>query len=764
MRSRAVGVGLSLLLLGCGSNDESKGNAASKSGENNAAKGKAEAKKIPSARIDARVWRALLNEALRAELDVNGSVVNFGTSDQHKYTRGGWATGWGDSGSAEDGTQFAKTDGKASKLNFWFRQVPLELVLRARTAGGAGSPAKVSASIGKTSIAKDLLVTSEWQVVRAPIKGAETGRHTLSLQSSTPIELDWLWLPTIDTTADLTNVPRALPVNFANGSRRALAAPTSRAISFFLHVPKGAKLIVDVGSDQEATFKVTAHTESGTEELLRVTPQKDAWQEQVIDLSKYASMPIRLELSTESEPGKTGWGEPEIVVAKAPEAPAPAKRAKNLVYVVMDTTRADSFASVKPNTDVHTPAYDALAAKSTTFANAYNNENWTKPSVTTMWSSLYPGTHGAREATSHVDESIRFLPQQLEDNGFTTGAFIANAVVSKTFGFDKGWSHFQNDSDHSKNGNGSMLYPHAAEWMEKHKDERFFLYVQSVDPHTTYDVPKDYWSRYYDGGYNGPIGTSFDREEQMVVDNGKMKISAADLKYIWALYKGEVTYQDHYLGGLLKKIEELGLSDDTLIVLTNDHGEEIQEHGGLGHGWPLFEEQIRAPLLMSYAPMFSPGANVKEIVEHVDLAPTILDALGVKPMQGAEGLSFLPFLEDGVGKRQHPFTAIAWTRKGMRSIRVGDWKLITGKSSGWMYLFNLKDDPEELASLVKKGKTPPSQALLPGRLCDIYLGEALATHDKAKRLQGAGQRQRYNSPEIPIDDKTRKELEALGYL
>lgn len=763
MRSRAVGLGLSLLLLACGNKADSGGEASATAEGSSAGNRKSAAKKTPSARLGVRVWRALLKEALRAELDVSGGVVKFGTSDQHKYTRGSWATGWGESGISGDGVQFARTQGKESKLNFWFRVAPMELVLRARTAGGAGSPVNVAANIGKVEVAKDLLVTNEWQVIRAPIKSAETGRHTLSLQSSAPIDVDWMWLPTIDTTADLTNIPRTLPIKFDNGSRRALVAPTSRAISFYLHVPKEAKLIVDIGSDQDATFIVSAHTEAGTKALLRANPAKDAWHEQVVDLAKYADMPIRLELSTESAPGKTGWGEPEIVVAEAPEG-IPGKRAKNLVYVVLDTTRADAFASVNPETDVHTPSYDTLATNSTTFANAYNNENWTKPSVTTMWSGLYPGTHGAREAKSHVDDAIRFLPQQLKDNGFTTGAFIANAVVSKTFGFDKGWSHFQNDSDHSKDGNGSRLYPHAAEWMEAHKDERFFLYVQSVDPHTTYDVPEDYWSRYYEGSYKGQIGSSFDREEQMVVDNGKMKVSSADIKYIRALYKGEVTYQDRYLGGLLEKIEELGLSDDTLIVITNDHGEELQEHGGLGHGWPLFEEQIRAPLLMSYAPIFEPGASVSQAVEHVDLAPTILDALGVAPMQSAEGLSFLPFLEDGIGKRQHPFTAVAWTRKGMRSIRVGDWKLITGKNSGWMYLFNLKQDPSELASLVKKGKTPPTTALLPGRLCDIYLGEALATHDKAKRLQGAGQIQRYDSPEIPVDDKTRKELEALGYL
>jgi hypothetical protein len=167
---------------------------------------------------------------------------------------------------------------------------------------------------------------------------------------------------------------------------------------------------------------------------------------------------------------------------------------------------------------------------------------------------------------------------------------------------------------------------------------------------------------------------------------------------------------------------------------------------------------------MSFAPIFKPGRNIKAVVEHADLAPTILDALGVPPMKEAEGISFLPFIEDGVGKRQHPFYSIAWSRKGMRSVRVGDWKLIAGKTSGWMYLYPLGDDPGETHNLLMKGKAPEGRALLSGRLCEIYLSEALATPDKAKRLEGAAQKQRYNSQEIPIDDKTRKELEALGYL
>ncbi|MBL4634437.1 MAG: sulfatase [Kofleriaceae bacterium] len=703
----------------------------------------------------------VVNEVLRAEVSIAGIAIDFGTSDQHKYTRGGWESGWKALGSEKSDISSARTKPGKSVLNFWFREIPKEVVMRVRSPDGDSA---INLAFGKTSLAKGLAVTSEYQVLRIPIPDGtvKTGRRKLKLSSKASLEFDWVWLPTTDNPGEFSNLPRTLPIRFENGSRRALAAPSSRTFSFYLHVPTDGKLIVDLGSDQDTTFEVSATTTSKTEILYSHKGKSENWKEAAIDLSAFSGQPIILHLRTESKMGKTGWGEPEVMIPKAKEAPPPGKRAKNLVYVVMDTTRADSFASVNPDADVATPAYDALALKSTTFRNAYNNENWTKPSVTTMWSGLYPGTHNARQATSKVDKDIRFLPQQLQDAGFTTGAFIANAVVSGTFGFDKGWTHFQNDSDHSLNGNGSKIYPHATEWMEKHKDEQFFLYVQSVDPHTTYKVPEEYSKPYYPGKYRGKIGSSFDREEQMVVDNGKLKISDDDLNWIWALYKGEVSYQDHYLGGLLRKIEELGLSENTLVVVTNDHGEEIRDHGAMGHGWPLYEEQIRAPLLMSYPPVFSPGANIEEIVEHVDLAPTILDALGVSPMKDADGLSFLPLLEDGIGKRQHPFYTLAWSRKSLRSVRVGDYKLIVGKSSGWMKLFNLASDPGEKKNLLKKQLD--QAALLSGRLCEIYLSEALATPNKAARMDSAGQKQRFDNNEIPIDDKTRRELEALGYL
>src|SRR5690606_13780827 len=134
----------------------------------------------------------------------------------------------------------------------------------------------------------------------------------------------------------------------------------------------------------------------------------------------------------------------------------------------------------------------------------------------------------------------------------------------------------------------------------------------------------------------GPLGPSFDGVEQAEVNDGKRKLSEDDHAWIRALYRGEITYHDEQLGRLMDYLRERGLLDETLVVYTNDHGEEFGEHGQLGHGWSLYESLLRAPLVMHYPPLF-PARTVQEVVEHVDVAATALDALGVEPLPDGEG-------------------------------------------------------------------------------------------------------------------------------
>ncbi|WP_428269519.1 sulfatase family protein [Haliangium sp.] len=769
-------------------------------------------------------WRSLLDEVSRAELDLEGVFVDLGTADQHKYTLGGWGTGWGEPESAGEGTTAAPIETVSARLLGLQRRAPAWVEVRARSEREGGEslsveldgrelgalaltetwkvhrlsvPAPVPDEAGKDATASEM---SRWQLVlRRRGGGDDSGDEAVSGR----VLVDWVHLATGSATAATAAAPatapesapatmaqaagaptamrpdsvgaglRAGPMRIGTRLRRALLAATPRSFGFYLHVPAQGRLIFDAGARTAGTeFVVRVRTVDGvTHELARIQTEAPGWREHSVELARFAGRAVRLELATRGHREPAGWGEPTVFVPPASgpevapasevgaasppgEAPVP-RRPRNLVLVVLDTTRADAFAPFAPQNQVRSGIFDALAEESTVFVNSYNNENWTKPSVTTILSGLYPGTHDSRWATSSLPDDIYLLSEHLQKHGLTTAAFIGNAVVSEKFGFARGWDLFRNESD-SQRANGEYLYRNAAEWLEQNDSAPFFLYVQSVDPHTPYDVPSKYSQPYFSGDYSGVIGDTFERSEQSGIDRYSLSITNHDLDWIRALYHGEVTYQDERLGYLLDKLEERGLVDDTLIVVTNDHGEELRDHGHMGHGWTLYEEMIRAPLVMRYPPLLPPGERVDAIVEHVDLAPTILDLMGLPVMPDADGVSFLPLVnKDRPGLR--PRTSVSWSRNGMRSIRVGRWKLIAGESQGWLRLFDLQADPDE-------SEDRAEEALIAGRLCEVYLGEALAEPGKLQRLSGSRARRRYHSREIELDDKTRRQLEALGYL
>lgn len=739
---------LAMLVLGCNEDPRTR---------NLQQDGRHAAPAPTSARAGLRSFRPLIHEVARAELRVGGLVVDFGSADQHKYTRGGWGTGW--SGSREDGdVGYAVARAKVARLAVRVIEEPAELLLRVRSDAGS-QKLTVSADGRELGTAR---VGTEWSIARIPVAGIEAGRTLVELSRSAKkksIDVDWLAFAAESDAEPPMLLPRVAPVSLGGSLRRVLTAPTPRSYSFYLQPPKHGRLVFDTGSSEAVEFLVRAETGAGElVELYRGRATPGRFTEHVVDLAPLAGRAVRLELSTSDGAPRTGWGEPTIYVPRepAPVAARPrARTAKNVIVVVLDTTRADAFAPFAPNT-IHTPELDAFAAAGTAFTSAYSQENWTKPSVATMLSSLYPTTHTARKAKSKLPDEVTFLSQHLDAHGFETVMMSANAVISDKFGFARGWDDFQNHS-RSTQGNGRHLYRRAAKWLEDHHDDgRFFLWVQSVDAHTTYDVPRRYWSRYFEGEYDGPIGSTFDAEEQIAIGNSDMRISSRDLDWIKALYYGEVTFQDKQLGVLFDKIEELGLYDDTIVVVTNDHGEELREHGSMGHGYSLYEEMTRAPLVVHYPPLLPAATQVDTIVEQVDLAPTLVEALGLPPMLDVDGLSLL----DLFGRRpvrQRPLYAVASAVNGTRSIRVGRWKLIVGETKDWLHLFDLERDPGEQHDLVE-------DASVAGRLCEVYLGEALASPRKSTRLEGSGTVRTLRAEDIDLDDGLRRQLEALGYL
>ncbi len=717
----------------------------------------------PSVRPALHQIRGLIDEAARAELRMHGGpIIDLGSADQFKYTRGHWRTGWS-APREQGGVGFSEFTGQRAHLDLRLVTKPAELVIRARSRGG---PQMLTARLTKRVLGRTKVGT-KWSVVRIPVSGIPTNKHVvLSLvRGGHDAKLDVDWLALVDHEGARPSLPesRVSTIALGGATRRALDASTERSYSFYIQPPPHSSLVFDTGSSANTEFVARAETADGElVELYRGRTTPGRFTEHVVDLSPFARSAIRLELATHGDAPDTGWGEPTIYMpGPASEPLADGAPAKNLIVVVMDTTRADSFGAFTRGepTEVRTPAFDRFARSGTTFLRAYDNANWTKPSVTSLLSGLYPETHATRHAKNKIPDKVRFLSQHLDDHGFETVLMSGNAVLSKKFGFDRGWDVFDDVSDDDNDANGYRLYRRAAHWLDEHAgDGRFFLYLQSVDPHTPYRVPSSYSKRYFDGSYDGPIGSSFSTEEQLAIDDKSMHPSSQDLDWIRALYHGEVSYQDAQLRVLLDKIDQLGLGKDTIVVVTNDHGEELRDHGRMGHGHGVYDEMLRAPLAIRYPPLFPSGRRVADIVEEVDIAPTLVEALGLPPMTDVQGMSFLDLFGPQL-RRRRPLYAIGTALHGMRSVRVGDWKLIVDDHDGWLHLFDIGRDPGELTDVAGS----PSGSL-PGRLCEVYLGEALASPSKARRLTTSGRIRTHVSQDVELGDKLERSLESLGYL
>jgi choline-sulfatase len=715
-----------------------------------------------SARSRLRAVRPLIVEARRAELDVGGLVIDFGTADQLKYTAGGWNNGWGERKVDNDGTTYAETRGPRLPLSvFQYREagVARQVALRLRARGG---PRAISLAVDGQTIGRARFGAA-WTTMSFLIPPARATPGALQIELSLDgnegggADVDWIWLGRTRDGALPQVGARVAPMTFGEGTRRALLAPTPRSYVFYLEVPRNASLVFDYGGDAGTRFIVRTRVDRGTGPRVlfedRASPGR--WKEAVVDLASLAGRAVKLELIT-SDSIAAGWGDPEIMVPRdeRPAAPVARKTARNVILLVMDTARADVYRPFNPRSTVRAPSFDRLAGGSTVFTAAYANENWTKPSVATILSGLYPTTHGTKTDTDVLSSDVRLLSEHLKRKSFSTAAFIANGYCSDKFGFKRGWDTYTNYIRENKPSEAEYVFGDALNWVARRKNERFFLYLQTIDPHVPYSPPAEYTRIYYPDEYRGVVGPSLDGFEQLAIASGRKPMRPLDWTYIKALYEAEVTYHDTHLGKFFDGIADLGILDDTLVIITNDHGEELRDHGRLGHGHSLYDELVRSPMLIRFPPLFKAGQRVREPVENVDLYPTVLETLGLEPVSDIDGVSLLPLME---GKPPAaPNYAVSEFLTAFRAVRVGRWKMIAGQN-GERRLFDIEGDPTEQVDQARR-------APIARRMCEQHLAEFLASPAKTARYrEGNVPQRRFRPGFVKQDPELRRQLEALGY-
>lgn len=366
---------------------------------------------------------------------------------------------------------------------------------------------------------------------------------------------------------------------------------------------------------------------------------------------------------------------------------------KYVLFWVIDTLRAD-YLPMYSETDVHAPNLARLVAEGVNFQRAYVQGTESRASHATLFTGNYPERHGVM-ARGRVDRNLKVLPMFAQELGYETGLYASNGYLSHLLNLNRGWDHYQNNIHLETGLDAKFMVSQGIRWMESRLDAPFFLYLGTIDPHVTYRRHPEVIERYEPEPYQGRFQRYLSGEELGQIKGGYLRVSDREKEWIINLYKNEITYNDMAFGELRATLEEWGIWEDTLVVVTSDHGEEFWEHGSVGHGHNVHQEMVHVPLIFHYPRGLPAGRVVASGGEVADVLPTVVELLGGEVPEGRQGRSLLPEIygEDG----EYPAMALA-TQYGLHyGVQIMDWKLYL--RPGRIRFYDRRSDPRELIDI-----------------------------------------------------------------
>jgi arylsulfatase A-like enzyme len=380
-----------------------------------------------------------------------------------------------------------------------------------------------------------------------------------------------------------------------------------------------------------------------------------------------------------------------------------------IILYVLDSLRAD-FLSCYGYRKKTSPNIEMITRDGVIFEKCFSQSTWTRPAGASILTSAYPSVHGVME----IDDSLKFtpiLPGALKEKRFTNIAISAMGNISPSFGFENGFDHFIELYKESRVINRRGFFRNFGAWKAHFKshsvsiatseDINDFLF-QTLDYNSNRDIFILLWSIDTHNPY-------FHRDSEMVRFCQEIKPMFWDknlysiystifnkamiLRQKRLLYEDMIYYNDHYLGLLMEKLRELNLYDQTLLIITSDHGEGFGEHGQVAHAGMPYDEQIRVPLIMKF-PHSEFKGRIDTLVQHIDIAPTIIDYMDLKTNYAMQGKSLMDLLS-GKKKRLNNFvfTESKLNRNSpeYKAIRDDKYKYIRVSNPDFKYVRSLKD-------------------------------------------------------------------------
>jgi arylsulfatase A-like enzyme len=424
-----------------------------------------------------------------------------------------------------------------------------------------------------------------------------------------------------------------------------------------------------------------------------------------------------------------------------------------VVLIVVDTLRADHLSLYgydKPTS----PELDAFARSAVVFTNVTSQAPWTSPSMASLFSSLYPSAHGVAQRTAanripRLAATHETLAEALASAGWATIGVTSNPLLTAENGLAQGFGHYR-----LLFGGARLRAPavsrFALEELGPDPAQPFFLYIHYMDVHGPYRAPDAFQNRFRPTGKPDPMPAAAIAALPRYLEIESAE-SLADYR---AAYDAGIRYWDENFGQLLEELEKRSLLDRTLVIVTSDHGEEFFEHGGFNHGRTLFQEQVHVPLVFWSKALDLEPKRIDHPVALIDVAPTVLGLLGVPAPAAFQGTDRRSLLTTGTADVAPIFSEAAVAIHGvqlptgsLRAVRSGNWKAVENLKTGELRVFDLARDPREQGRAANPAETE--------RARDLFEAWSQANQQIAVPLE---------SDDRPLDAKTRRRLEALGYI
>ena len=470
---------------------------------------------------------------------------------------------------------------------------------------------------------------------------------------------------------------------------------------------------------------------------------------------------------------------------KPPAAPKPEpKNLPNILLISVDTLRPDHLGCYGYARQT-SPNIDRLATEGAVFENVISSTSWTLPAHAALFTGLYDSVHGCLDTNKPLSDNRITLAERLKDAGYTTAGFFSGPYLHPVFGLGQGFDEYVDCTSYSglnteeakEKGkvDSDQVFDQAVEditnprvlervstWLRKSPSQPFLLFIHMWDVHYDFIPPAPY-DKKFDPDYDGWVDGRNVLHDTRIVET----MPKRDLDHLIALYDGEIAWTDEHIGQILKVLEELGLHDSTIVILTADHGTEFFEHGLKTHRQTLYDEVIRIPLIIRFPNHVAAGTRFAEQARIIDVLPTAMDLAGLGEPDDVMGQSLAPLfasaklkqdslaiselqcdvrrlLPDGKWLPRNPQREI---QQELRAFRRPQWKLLLDLNERRTQAFDLKHDPGEQHPL----ENIPTAIIDESRRADSRLKDYRA----AMPPPGA-------AGSIPIE--VLRQLRAVGYL